>query len=366
MKTISKIMIILFRLFYFLIVVSLLIAGEFFLAFLFVFLFAIVSILIKQKNKSKSRIKSTVANEIDGSKINYRYNLFFPKRLTFQKYMDFFPDEYVVLDFETTGFEPVKSRIIEVSLIKVKNSLIVEEFSTLVNPEVRISNEIISITGITNEMIAEAPKIYEVIQKVVTMIGESPLVAHNAEFDLKFLVSAINGLTDDFELNFPVIDTVDYARQYYPNLNNHKLETIKKYLGLDYSSHRSLHDCYTTHKLLESCKEIYINTKELKEYGRNQLMNSFSDEEKQFYDRLMLQLEENKIVDEIEIRRMSNGTLNFEINKMQFGRVKLRGKKQIQVLTKESVHWIDITELSEAFIHMKYWILYIKTLLRDS
>ena len=164
MKTISKIIIILFRLFYFLIVVSLLIAGEFFLAFLFVFLFAIVSILIKQKNKSKSRIKSTVANEIDSSKVNYRYNLFFPKRLTFQKYMDFFPDEYVVLDFETTGFEPVKSRIIEVSLIKVKNTLIVEEFSTLVNPEVRISNEIISITGITNEMIAEAPKIYEVIQ----------------------------------------------------------------------------------------------------------------------------------------------------------------------------------------------------------
>ena len=162
-------------------------------------------------------------------------------------------DDYVVFDLETTGFDPKTAKIIEIGALKYRNNELIEEFSVLINPKCPIPDVITAITGIDDDLVRDAISIEEALPKFITFIEDLPLVAHNSSFDLSFIEENINNL------NLPMItnkniDTVYLARKYIKGVFNHKLETLKNYFHLTYSSHRSIEDCLTTNHVYQYCK----------------------------------------------------------------------------------------------------------------
>lgn len=165
-----------------------------------------------------------------------------------------FVDDYVVFDLETTGLEPSIHEIIEIGALKYKNNELVEEFSMLIHPKNSIPKVITSITGISDEMVGNAPTIEEALPKFIEFIEDLTLVAHNSSFDLSFIEENIKRL----ELPIPKnknIDTIEIAKKYIPKAYNYKLETLKKFFHLEYGSHRSVDDCRTTNYIYEYCKK---------------------------------------------------------------------------------------------------------------
>lgn len=155
---------------------------------------------------------------------------------------------FVAIDVETTGLSPLYNELIEISALKYEGSKKIDTFTTLVKPKEPIPATITKITGITNEMVANSPEIEEVMPKLVEFIGENIIVAHNANFDFSFLQ---NNSGRSFTKN-KVIDTVAISRKMLPNLPNHKLNTVSKYIGITEDGyHRAEFDC-------ECCARIYI------------------------------------------------------------------------------------------------------------
>ncbi len=161
------------------------------------------------------------------------------------------PKDYVVFDTETTGLEPGIDRIIELSAIKYINNKKVETFNYLVNPKTQIDPFITKLTGITQNDLIGQPTINQVLPKFYSFIENYTLVAHNAPFDIKML--ACECYRSDIELcDNKIIDTVTLAKRVIPKerIDNYKLETLKKYLGLTFNSHRASDDC-------ETCAKVY-------------------------------------------------------------------------------------------------------------
>lgn len=155
---------------------------------------------------------------------------------------------FVAIDVETTGLSPIANELIEVSAIKYDGNKKIDTFSTLIKPKVRIPYYITNITGITNDMVEEAPEVEEVMPELVEFVGDLPIVAHNANFDYKFIQNYSN---NSFTKN-KLIDTVPIGRRLYPTLPNHKLGTIAKHIGITEDGfHRAEFDC-------ECCAKIYM------------------------------------------------------------------------------------------------------------
>lgn len=94
---------------------------------------------------------------------------------------------FVVVDVETTGLSPATDRITEIAMMKVKNGVLVDEFSTLINPLIPILAEITTLTGIDNTMVQDAPPAREVVPYIAEFLGDAIFVAHNAPFDWGFV-----------------------------------------------------------------------------------------------------------------------------------------------------------------------------------
>ncbi len=152
--------------------------------------------------------------------------------------------EYVVFDLETTGLDVMSNGITEVGAVKIKNGKITEQFTTLVKPDYRISEENEKITGISEEMVKDAPKISSVIPDFMKFIEGSILVAQNAEFDLKFIKRFAGA--EDYEVKNQVLDTMILARENLPQLRRHDLATIAEHFGIIFHHHRALDDAYCT------------------------------------------------------------------------------------------------------------------------
>jgi len=168
--------------------------------------------------------------------------------------MNYFVDDYVVFDIETTGLDKDKDKIIEIGALKYKGNELVEEFNYLINPNIKLPEIITTITGITDEMLVGKDDIAIVLPKFLEFIGDLPLVAHNGEFDLGFIRKNINDLNLK-QLTNQNIDTLLLARIYLKQMYNYKLETLKKYFGIKQISHRSIGDCYTTNYVYQECKK---------------------------------------------------------------------------------------------------------------
>lgn len=164
------------------------------------------------------------------------------------------PNRYVVFDLETTGFSPEYAEIIEIGAVRVENGIIVSRFQTYVKPFKRIPYNITELTGITDNMVKNAPRIEDAIVKFLDYIGNDILVAHNASFDMRFVctVCAFLGL----DIQNPVIDSVRLAKKYIKGTQNYKLETLKRYLGIRLDSHNASDDCTVTYNVVERCRKL--------------------------------------------------------------------------------------------------------------
>lgn len=160
--------------------------------------------------------------------------------------------EFVALDIETTGLSSKKDHIIELAAVKFKSAKPVEEFCTLVRPVVSIPNNITSLTGITDSMVASAPYIDEIFHKFLCFIGDSTLVAHNSSFDMRFLNRYAQEL--GYQINNEVIDTLHLSRKKVPHLNNHKLQNLVWHFNITTNGkHRALADSHATAQVYIEC-----------------------------------------------------------------------------------------------------------------
>lgn len=155
-------------------------------------------------------------------------------------------EEFVVFDIETTGLNSHTNEIIEIGAVKIKAGRIVDRYSQLINPGRPIPYHITEITSITDEQVANEPKINEVIGKFVDFIGDAVLVAHNAPFDMGFIKRDIKKyLNIDYQCS--VIDTLQMARDLFPDLKKYGLGDLNKTLGLALEKHhRAVDDSQAT------------------------------------------------------------------------------------------------------------------------
>ncbi|MCM3003737.1 PolC-type DNA polymerase III [Priestia koreensis] len=157
---------------------------------------------------------------------------------------------YVVFDVETTGLSAVYDTIIELAAVKMREGEIIDRFESFANPHHRLSATTIELTGITDDMVQTAPEIGDVLQKFKDWIGDDILVAHNASFDMGFLNVGFQKIGFGKAEN-PVIDTLELGRFLYPEMKNHRLNTLAKKFDIELvQHHRAIYDAEATGYLL--------------------------------------------------------------------------------------------------------------------
>lgn len=182
-----------------------------------------------------------------------------------------FPNEYIVLDTETTGLEVDYDQIIEIGMLKIRNDEIVDRFSSIIHPtqsfcfipftelqsmgkeeiDEYVSSHLIpeyitELTGITNEMVVSAPFFSELSERIQNFIGDLPIIGHNITFDYRFLNSAF--LKNNFSpLDNSIICTMRISRKFLPELEHHRLSDVCQTLEVNQGiSHRALDDAEAT------------------------------------------------------------------------------------------------------------------------
>ena len=162
---------------------------------------------------------------------------------------------YVVFDLETTGFSSIKDKIIEIGAVKVENGVITDKFSTFVNPKVPIPFEITNLTGITDDMVMEAPDIETILPQFLEFVGDAVLVAHNASFDVSFIEQ--NCRYQDITPDFTSVDTVAMARILLPTLSKFKLNVVANALHISLENHhRAVDDAGATAEIFVKFVEM--------------------------------------------------------------------------------------------------------------
>lgn len=165
---------------------------------------------------------------------------------------------YAVIDFETTGLSPAHgARPTEIGVVLVRDGQIVDRYQSLMNAGVRVPFDVQQLTGITNEMVRQAPSVYAVMNEAFRFVGPCPIVFHNAAFDRKFWEHEANALCNAQQNSF--VCSLLLARRLFPDAPNHRLATLVEALGLPSSGtyHRALADAEcTAHLLIRLEREI--------------------------------------------------------------------------------------------------------------
>ncbi|NHM29831.1 PolC-type DNA polymerase III [Neobacillus terrae] len=157
---------------------------------------------------------------------------------------------YVVFDVETTGLSAVYDTIIELAAVKIHDGEIIDRFESFANPHHRLSATTINLTGITDDMVQNAPEIGDVLKRFHEWAADSILVAHNATFDMGFLNVGYKKIGMEKAPN-PVIDTLELARFLHPEMKNHRLNTLAKKFDVELTQHhRAIYDAEATGYLL--------------------------------------------------------------------------------------------------------------------
>lgn len=190
------------------------------------------------------------------------------------------PKKYVAFDIETTGLDSQYDEIIELGAIKIENGKEIAVYHTLVKPENELDEFITELTGITNEMLKEAPTIREVLPNLINFIEDSIVLGHNVNFDINFIYDNLvkekmNPIANDF------VDTLRLSRKLLPELKHHRLCDLVNYYNIDtIRSHRSLEDVKTTiqvfNNLEKSIIEQYLNIDAFKESYEKERKHNFN------------------------------------------------------------------------------------------
>jgi DNA polymerase III epsilon subunit family exonuclease len=169
--------------------------------------------------------------------------------------------EFVVVDVETTGAKAPPCRITEIGAYRVRGGRIAGEFQTLVNPEMHIPAFITELTGISNQMVKDAPVFAEVAPRWLEFLGDAVLVAHNAPFDVGFLNFELGRVFPGRRLANPQLCTVRLARRVFPGLYNYKLHTVAAHFSIHIRRrHRAADDAHATARIfLEALARLQEN-----------------------------------------------------------------------------------------------------------
>ena len=158
---------------------------------------------------------------------------------------------FVFLDLETTGLNPETDDIIEIGAVKATAGEIIDSFTTLVTTSRKLPTSIISLTGINDEMLKEAPALDQVSSDLLSFIGNLPIVGHNVTFDLNFITAKTG-----FRLTNPVLDTMDFVQIALPQASSYRLDTVRAILGFaEGQNHRALADAQTACRIFFGCLE---------------------------------------------------------------------------------------------------------------
>jgi len=169
---------------------------------------------------------------------------------------------YAIIDVETTGGSPVAEKITEIAIFLHDGAKLIEEFTTLINPEKKIPYYITALTGISNAMVADSPKFYEVARHILELTEDAVFVAHNASFDYQFIRNEYKRLGYDFVRD--KLCTVQLSRRLVPGLASYSLGNICKHLSIRiHDRHRASGDAYATIKLFEYLLQVSKNQNQL-------------------------------------------------------------------------------------------------------
>ena len=158
---------------------------------------------------------------------------------------------YAVVDIEATGGNHLKGKIIEIAIYIYDGKNIIDEFATLINPETSIDWYVTKLTGISNNTVKDAPKFKDVAEKIATLVKGKIFVAHDVDFDYKFLKTELKNA--GFEFDEPRACTVKLSEKHLPNATSYSLGNLCAALGIiipEGERHRAAGDALATTKLL--------------------------------------------------------------------------------------------------------------------
>jgi len=158
-------------------------------------------------------------------------------------------ENYTVLDLETTGLDPKKEKIIEIGAVRIRNGSPDEMFKQLVHPGREIDMRVTELTGISRDMLENAPDIEKVLPELLTFLGEDVLVGHRILFDYSFVKKAAVNAGREFEKMG--LDTLKLARVCLPEQPSKRLTDLCSYYGITYQAHRAYEDALATHRLYQ-------------------------------------------------------------------------------------------------------------------
>lgn len=167
-----------------------------------------------------------------------------------------FIDNYTVIDIETTGLSCHKNEIIELSALKIRNNKIADKFSALIKPDGHINSFIRGLTGISDELVQNAPNIKEVLPDFIKFIEQDTLLGHNISFDIRFIKHNLQKhLQKDLRNN--TIDTMKLSRKYCTTLTSHRLQVLAEHFNINTEGHhRALKDCEMTNCVYQNIKNL--------------------------------------------------------------------------------------------------------------
>ena len=158
--------------------------------------------------------------------------------------------KFAVIDIECTGGKFGEERIIDVAVFILESGEVIDQFSSLVNPETGIDPYVTKLTGITNKMVRTAPKFYELAKRIIKITEDCTFVAHNIGFDYRVFQQEFDAL--GFDYHRATLDTIPYAERIFPEWENYGLKTVSKELGLvNAARHRAEGDARLTLDLLK-------------------------------------------------------------------------------------------------------------------
>ena len=195
-------------------------------------------------------------------------------------------DIYIALDLETSGTDPEEDKIIEIGLAKIKNDQIIDTFQTLINPQKKVAENVLAITGISEEDLKKAPIFEQIKEKIIKFIGNYPIIGHNIQFDLNFLNK------EGLEIKNPFYDTWHLATIILPHLPSHSLSYLTSKLNLEHlEAHRALSDAVASYYLFAHLKN------EIKKLSPSILREIYQtlDKSGSYYKNIFLPEKEKKV-----------------------------------------------------------------------
>lgn len=169
-------------------------------------------------------------------------------------------DSFVCIDLETTGLDPKRDRIIEIGAVKVERGKVTGEWETFVDPERKLEERIVELTGIRDEQLAGAGKIAEILPELFAFLGDYVLLGHSVLFDFAFLKKA--AVNERLAFERMGIDTLKIARKYLKDLESRSLESLCRHYDIPHKAHRALEDARATVLLYQKLSEEFYGKEE--------------------------------------------------------------------------------------------------------